>query len=233
MNDRDVRRYERGDRVRTFGIQNAADFAAGAKASTHFDNLDDLMAKVDQAKADQTPSRVSKSTLLDALVLDLKNIARTARSVELAEPGFAAPYRLPDDLTEIATLSHTDALLNLLEDKATDPVPTTTAKAALRAKFIACELPTDFVADLRADHKAVLDAIKLNQSETQSGVENTRLIGELLTQINTEITHLDAIMHNKYTRQPEKLRVWQSASHLERAPQRAKKPAPTPAPTPA
>ncbi len=44
---------------------------------------------------------------------------------------------------------------------------------------------------------------------------------------------LDAIMNNKYARQSEKLRAWQTASHVERAPQREKKPAPTPAPTPA
>ena len=34
-------------------------------------------------------------------------------------------------------------------------------------------------------------------------------------------------MHNKYTRVPEKLRAWQSASHIERAPQREKHPAVT------
>ena len=33
-------------------------------------------------------------------------------------------------------------------------------------------------------------------------------------------------MHNKYARNPDKLRAWDSASHIERAPQRAKKPAP-------
>ena len=38
------------------------------------------------------------------------------------------------------------------------------------------------------------------------------------------ITELDAIMDNKYTRQLEKLRAWQSARHVERAPQREKKP---------
>jgi len=32
-------------------------------------------------------------------------------------------------------------------------------------------------------------------------------------------------MHNKYARHPEKLRAWQSASRVERAPQREKKPA--------
>lgn len=40
------------------------------------------------------------------------------------------------------------------------------------------------------------------------------------------------VMYNKYTRQPEKLRAWQSASHVERVPQREKKPTPAPTPTP-
>ena len=47
-----------------------------------------------------------------------------------------------------------------------------------------------------------------------------------MSQINDVITGLDAIMYNKYTRQPEKLRAWQSASHVERAPQREKKTTP-------
>jgi len=34
-------------------------------------------------------------------------------------------------------------------------------------------------------------------------VENTELIGQLLDKINDEIDELDAIMYNKYTRQPE------------------------------
>jgi len=57
-------------------------------------------------------------------------------------------------------------------------------------------------------------------------VGNTKLIDELLGQINDVVGGLDAIMFNKYTRQPEKLRARQSASHVERAPQREKKPAP-------
>ncbi len=39
-----------------------------------------------------------------------------------------------------------------------------------------------------------------------------------------QLTTLDAIMHNKYARNPDKLRARQSASHIERAPQREKKP---------
>jgi len=37
-----------------------------------------------------------------------------------------------------------------------------------------------------------------------------------------EVIYLNAIMHNKYARNPDKLRAWESASRIERAPQREK-----------
>ena len=76
------------------------------------------------------------------------------------------------------------------------------------------------------------DANKRNQFEVQDGVGNTKLIDELIGQVNNVVGGMDAIMFNKYTRQPEKLRARQSASHVERAPQREKKPTPAPTPTP-
>ncbi len=95
MNDRDQRRYNRLTSVQTFGEENAADFAAGSKSKTHFAKLDALIVKLDDAKAGQSPNRVSKSTLLDAVLIDLKNIARTSRSIELTEHGFPRPIAFP------------------------------------------------------------------------------------------------------------------------------------------
>ena len=123
-------------------------------------------------------------------------------------------------------------MLLRLEDQTDDTAADKTAKAALRARFVEYELPADFVTHLRADRNAITQANKNNQGEVLGGVENTGLIGELLGKINDEIGELDAIMYNKYTRQPEKLRAWQSASHVERAPQREKKPPTPPTPTP-
>ena len=225
MNDRDDRRYDRTTRVQTFGTENINDFASGSKAVTHFGNVDRLIEQLDAAKAGQTPNRVSKETLLDALSIDLQNIARTARYIELKdkENGFAEPFRLPNNTSEPATVTHTDAVLKRLEDQRGDPAATKTAKAALRTRFIEYELPDDFVANLRADRDAITETNQHNQAETQGGVENTGLIGKLLAEASLEVAGLDVIMKNKYTRQPEKLRAWQSASRVERAPQREKK----------
>ena len=223
MNDRDIRQEDRATRVQTFGIENTADFIAGGKANTHFGNIDRLLVDLGRAKAGQTPNRVSKSTLFDSLGIDLVNLSRTAGRIEQQESGFAAPYRLPDNTSNHAVLTHTDAVLLRLEDQADDTAAVKTAKAALRARFIAYELPADFVVHLRADRDAITEADKRNQSENLDGVESTARISQLLDQINEEVAELNAIMHNKYTRQPEKLRAWQSASHVERPAQREQK----------
>jgi hypothetical protein len=221
MNDQNDRYIDRGSRVQTFGIDNAMDFGEGM-AKQYFGRLDVLLDQVRAAQTGQVAARISKEALLDALHIDLKNISRTARSIELIEPGFAAPFRLPDSPAEIHLLNHGESVLMGLEDKASDTVAVKTAKAATRTKFISYEMPQDFVAHLRADRELIADTNRHNQSEVLEGVESTRLVGELIGQMNDVITHLDAIMYNKYTRQPEKLRAWQSASHVERAPRREK-----------
>ena len=235
MNDRDIRRENRLIAVQTFGREHAADYPANSKAAALLASLDTLLADLTQAKVGQLRSPVSKETLLDALHLDQRNIARTARAMELAvEPGFASsPYRLPDNPAYAAVLTHADALLALLEDRPVDTPAQTAAKTALRAKFVAYELPADFVTDLRADIDALRAAFASQRVDNQEGVENTSAIGTLLGQGQTLVTQLDAIMHNKYARQPDVLRAWMSASHVERAPTRAKSPAaPAPDPTP-
>ena len=58
---------------------------------------------------------------------------------------------------------------------------------------------------------------------------HTAAVGRLIRSGMAEVTQLDAIINNKYARTPDKLRAWQSASHIERAPQREKKVAPAPA----
>lgn len=54
-------------------------------------------------------------------------------------------------------------------------------------------------------------------------------MGRLIREGMKEVNYLNAIMHNKYSRNAEKLRAWESASHIERT-QRPKKKNNAPAP---
>jgi len=97
-------------------------------------------------------------------------------------------------------------------------------KPGVAAQFIAHELDEDFVENLEEDRQAVDTAQDVARTEDNEGVESTATIGRLIRDGQKEVKYLNAIMHNKYSRNPEKLRAWKSASHIERAPQREKPP---------
>lgn len=199
-------------RVQTFGKDNTADFAAGSKAAGYFATLAQVITDLDTAKAGQDGgTATAKSVLLDALRLDLQNIARTARAIDADEPGFADKYRTPDSPSQTALIT------------AADPVVLALAQPGIPAKFIAYEMPADFVQDLQDDLAAIRSADDDMESDDQGGVASTAAVGRLIRAGMAEATQLDAIMHNKYARNPDKLRAWASASHIERAPKREKK----------
>ncbi len=232
MNSRDQLREDRLTRVQTFGRENTADFADGSKGKALFGRIDKHLADLVLAKTGQVPGRASKATILDALWLDYKAIARTSRTIGQTEPaGFTADYAVPDDSTEKEIKTHAEKLLGLLEDQPADTPAQKAAKAALRAKFIEWDIAADFVEDLRADYDALIEANQHNQAENQEGVENTEAITQILLAAGQDVEALDTSVQNKYARQAEKLHVWQTTSRIHRAPAK-KKPAPASPPTP-
>jgi hypothetical protein len=92
-----------------------------------------------------------------------------------------------------------------------------------------------FVQDLKDDLAAIREADGAMNSDDEEGVSSTAAVGRLIKAGMAEVTQLDAIMRNKYARNPDKLTAWDSASHIERAPKREKKAegATTPPPAPA
>lgn len=231
MDDRNIRRFERATRVQTFGRDYAADIAPGSRADELFRELDPIILALTEAKVGQLRTPVGKAELIKALSLDFKDIARSARAIKLDDPAFPnGAYRHPRTSVEIPVTTHADSLLNLLEDAPTDTPAQLTAKAALRAKFIAYELPADFVEDLRADRDALAACNTGKQSDNLEGVQSTSAIDTLLSAAQSIITRLDAALQNKYSRDPDKLAAWKSASRTERPPKKQKPDDTTPPP---
>ena len=221
MTDRETARYNMFRTAITFGIDNTGDFAAGSKAKIHFANLTQIVEDLDKAKAGQLGGGVTaKSVLIDALRLDVQNIRRTAVAMDQDEPGMADRFPVVASSSQRDLLTTADAYLLLLAPvvlPAVDTPAQLASKTALAAKFIAHELPADFVQELVDDRKAIDDAKDEVESVDTEGVESTGAVGRLIREGMKEINYLDAIMFNKYSRNADKLRGWKSASHIERA----------------
>lgn len=229
MNDRALRRYDMFGREIVFGNENAADFAAGSDAKTHFTKLAVVVDKLGKAKAGQQPgSATPKSVLLDALRLDVQNIARMARAMDQDTPGFADKFRSPKTASDQDLLTAADSVIEQLVADPADNAATQAAKAALVARFVAKEFDPNFAQNLADDRAAIDVAGETFEGGREKSVGNTALIDTLIAEGMKESNYLDAIMYIKYARNPEKMRAWLSASHIERAPKRQKPAPPTP-----
>lgn len=206
MDDRNIRRFERATKVNNFGISIAAEIAPGSKAATLLAELGPIITQLEAARVGQLRGPVGKDAIIAALNADFKDIARTARAIKLDEPAFSDDaFRHPATSVETPVTTHADSLLSLLEDAATDSPAQLAAKAALRAKFTAYELPADFVEDLRADRDALKTCNAGKHDDNLEGVESTSAIDTLLTAAQAIISRLDAVIQNKYRSDPDKL----------------------------
>lgn len=168
---------------------------------------------------------------LDALRLDVSNLARMARAMDQDDPGLADKFRLPKTSSEGDLLTAVDAMIaQLVIDAANDSTAIKAAKTALVARFVAKEFDPAFAQHLADDRAAIDDASETLEGGREKSVGNTAAIDQLIADGMKEVNYLNAIMPVKYARNAEKLRAWMSASHIERAPQREKKPAPAPTP---
>ena len=179
--------------MQAFGRAYTADFHPGSRAAGLFLELDPVVFALTQARVGQLRGPVGKPVLIAALSTDFKDIARTSRAIKLDDPTFPdADYRHPASSVETTVTTHADSLLSLLENQAAYTPAQLTAKSALRAKFIAYELPADFVQDLRADRNALDDCNSGKHSDNLECVESTSAIDTLLGVAQAIITRLDA-----------------------------------------
>lgn len=165
MNDRQYALYQSFVRVLAFTKEHGTDFNAASPAGQAITSLTAIVSQLrphtdGQAGADASPATAAQEDLVDALRQDLKDIARTARAIESGTPpqiGLASRFALPDERTQRSIIAHARSVL------ATFP-----AETGLAARFIAYELPADFVADLQQDLAAWKTASRVDNSSSGS-----------------------------------------------------------------
>lgn len=225
MKDSEIRRYEMFLRVREFGTAHAAQFPATtfggellARLNTAITELDAHTSAQSSGKRAAQEGAGSKASAREEVREDLESISRTARAMALTTPGLEDKFRAPRSISD-------QALLAVARSFAADAAP-------LKAEFIRRGLPANFLEDLDADINAFATSINHRIQGTEKHVAATAAIDDAIERGVNTVRELDPLMRNTFANDAATLAAWLSASHVERAPQRAKPIATPPPPTP-
>ena len=172
-----------------------------------------------------------KVTAQNALILkldaDLENIAVTAEAIAQDAPGFDDLFARPKHFNPHEVLATAEAYLVQLAPQPDDDAATAAAKTARVKQFTDHALPATFVADLQAQVDAIGEVKDTHEVGREQGVKSTAAISHLVRDGRKQVNYLNAIAQNLYKDNPEQLRAWASASHVEHDPShRGRRPRP-------
>jgi len=190
-----------------FGSKYAAQFPDTSKAKPAFARLPALIQEIGpdntQPGNAASPATGKKKSQIEEVRTDLLAIAKTARKIADEEPGFSTSYKMGED-TQQANIQTANAFLKEL------------SKPGVAAKFIAYDLPADFVTDLQEDLAAIDDTAEDQDEDRREDAGDTEKIRGLIKEGKALLTTLDTSVRNKFRDQPTILAEWQTASHVRR-----------------
>ena len=231
MKARIIRECDMFGRALIFWKGNLTDIPPGSKGATYYATLGTDSQKLMEAGATQKAGKVTAQTaLILTLDTDLENIAVTAEAIAQDVPGFDDLFQRPKHLNPHEVLATAAAYLAQLTVQPADDAATQAAKTARVAQFTAHGLPATLVSDLQAQVVAIGAVKDTHEADREKGVASTTAISQLVRDGKKQVKYLNAIAQNLYKHNPEQLRVWASASHVEHDPNHQSA-TPTPAPT--
>lgn len=215
MNHHVRRRNDAFIRIKQFGLDNAADFAAGSVGAQQFAEMSSVVALIEQLAGEQEQGRGgarfafhSKGTARENLRELVSEMADIARSMAYEFPGIDLKFRVPRNLTNAELLAIANAFL-------AEALP-------YKAGFIRYELAADFMEKLQAAIETYEQSLGAPGTAIDARVEATAELDEAVRRGMIARRILDGVVRLKYKNDSGKLAAWLSASHIEKAPERKK-----------
>jgi hypothetical protein len=137
----------------------------------------------------------------------LKNVNRTARTLESDHPGIRPTFRLPASDSYPALLARAQAII--------------AAATPLEAAFIDCGLPATFLTELQALLTAFENATNQKQDGGITQVLGTAGLKAKANLGRKAATDLDTYVRNHFRGNTEMLAAWAHARRIEKAPRRS------------
>lgn len=220
MKDIDSRTHQMLVRSRDYMTQCIGDFVtSGAARQIHAD-LQAALADIEQHSAAHASSigqarqgTRTRAEARDALQTDIEMIYQAARVMGM------------DGLFLRPALNNDENLLQAAGSYATNAV-------ALKAQFMAHELPPDFLDALADDKTAFEAAISEQKNAVGDHISARREMEDALDRGVQAVRKFNGLVRVRYAHNPGKLAEWTAASHIERGPRSEKTPQPSPIPPP-
>ncbi len=221
MNDDDRRIHQTLVRSREAFAQSVNDFAAGGAGRQLYADLQAVIAEVEQkstahgvGRSDAKQGTQTINNGREELLAGMFAVREVAKVLNLEEK-FPYPPRNNDE-----------ALMQTAGVYITNATP-------VKADLIAHELPANFLEDLAADKAALQAALNDRLNSVGDHIAAREELDDALARGIEIVRKLTSLMKVKYANNPGKLAEWMAASHVERAPRRAKAaPPPTQPPQP-
>jgi hypothetical protein len=221
MKDTQTHVFDMSQRLRVFAVTHPNDFSAGSRQAELVNSLNPTITQAEEyagkqvaANLDKQESVEEKRAAIKSLLLQLKAINLTARSINQRFPGLAAQFKMPRD-SEQSILNCARAFIE--------------AATPIAAEFTTRGFPATFLADLQSTIAAVEAANTHKANALAAQTAATAGLDAAIKQLVTIVRELSAIMRNLYRQDPGNLAAWNSASHVQRSP-RKKTPKKTPTP---
>jgi hypothetical protein len=201
-------------RVRQWILSHSAVFPEGSRGHELSQEIDIYAKNLDKNSTTQgihTRGAKEKTALKrkadKALHTKMEGINRTARSMERAVPGSEEKFRLPSNKDGQTWLAFGRGFADEAE--------------TLAEEFVRRGMAPDFIDDLKARILAVEQFRDDRAKESFNRNASTTGVGDAAEKGLDAVREFDAIVRNVYADNPAELAGWESASHVERAPQRA------------
>lgn len=204
------------DRQLSFLAENIADFppvSPGGRKIAAFRaevaKCKELAARQQSGANDSKMHVDNKGDAFDEILRLLKMMSRAALAMDDEIPNLEAKFQLPRSRSQPNLIIAARAFY--------------TDSEGFESEFITYDLPETFRADLLAlISKAETTINAVNVSTTDLGQATGSLKDSM--RIQTRLSEqIDSIVRNKYEWNPGLMAAWEIASHLERAPRRARK----------
>ncbi len=214
MTDRDIRISQMATRIRDFGALQSASFPTTSLGGQKFAAFHALVEEIDTHGSKQVLSRGSaqastgaKKELREAIRAQMKAVRDTSLALEAEQAGVSQSFRMPQTNGDESLINSARAFVE--------------AATPLKTQFTSREMPSTFLEDLTATVAQFEESVTNHNQQRATRTAATASLKDALAQILDLRRELDPIVRNKFRDDPAKLAMWESSSHLERAPKKA------------